>query len=88
MVYRKTWNDYDLFENFENTPYMQTSQATGPVRCRPTGWPGNASVRRGGTDLAATFSLNSSAMTRLTMIEVRFYEERYDDIVIHAHMVI
>ena len=72
MVYRKTWNDYDLFENFENTPYMQTSQATGPVRCRPTGWPGNASVRLAGMDLAAIFSSNRSATTRSTMTEVRF----------------
>ena len=72
MVYRKTWNDYDLFENFENTLYMQTSQATGPVRCRPTGWPGNASVRPAGMDLAAIFSSNRSATTRSTMTEVRF----------------
>ena len=70
-----TWNDYDLFQNFENTPCMQTSQATGPARCRPTGWPGNASVRLAGMDLAAIFSSNRSATTRLTMTEVRFDDE-------------
>ena len=67
--------DYDLFQNFENTPYMQTSQATGPARCRPTGWPGNASVRPAGMDLAAIFSSNRNATTRLTMTEVRFDDE-------------
>ena len=48
------------------------------VQCRPTRWPGNACVRRGGTDLAAIFSLNNNAMTRLTMIEVRFDDHHED----------
>ena len=75
-TYRMTWNDYDLFQTFKKKkPCMQTSQATGPARCRPTGWPGNASVRPAGMDLAAIFSSNRSATTRLTMTEVRFDDE-------------
>lgn len=60
---------------------LQTAMAMVLVRCPPTGWPGNASVRRGGTDLAATFSLNSSAMTKLTMIETAWWTVRTPNVV-------
>ena len=60
-----------MLTNLRQFMQMPILQVMAPAQCRPTGWPGNVSVKPAGTDLAAIFSWNSSATTRLTTIEVR-----------------